>query len=416
MCCTCPVMEPYVPASARRDIVQEECVGVYHCIARCVRRAFLCGTDTYSGRDYSHRKAWIIDRLRHLAGLFGIDVCSYAIMSNHLHLVLRNRPDRVEQWSDAEVALRWRKLFPQLDDVTGEPAEPDDLDLAMLMADAGRLAILRGRLSSLSWFMRCLCEWVARAANREENSAGRFWAGRFKSQPLLDEAALLACSVYVDLNPIRAGIASTPEESQFTSGCDRILSFAGPPGGFHSSHDESSAETSDRPDPWLCELTLRETEVVSRTGQSGSSPAEALETVPPREPIASNHEDGAGRSAPARSSAAVSAVPRQAESKRPLPARASDQGFLPIETRKYVMLLDWTGRELRLDKRGAIPEDLAPILDRLGVDRSNWVDTVRDFGRMFKQAAGRASSLVQAAPRCSRRWLQGKAAAQVAFL
>jgi hypothetical protein len=106
----------------------------------------------------------------------------------------------------------------------------------------------------------------------------------------------------------------------------------------------------------------------------------------------------------------------QAVLERPLPARASDQGFLPIDTRKYVMLLDWTGRELRRDKRGAIPEDLAPILDRLGVDRSNWVETVREFGRMFKQAAGRASSLVRAAPRCSRRWFQGKAAAQLAFL
>ena len=233
---------------------------------------------------------------------------------------------------------------------------------------------------------------------------------------MLDEAALLACSVYVDLNPIRAGIAATPEESQFTSGCDRILSLAGTPGGLHSSREESSAETSDRPDPWLCELTLRETDVVPRTGQAESSPAAPSETVPPREPIASDHVDAAGRPAPAGSSAAVSAVPLQAASKRPLPARASDQGFLPIETRKYVMLLDWTGRELRRDKRGAIPEDLAPILDRLGVDRSNWVDTVRDFGRMFKQAAGRASSLVRAAPRCSRRWFQGKAAAQVAFL
>jgi REP element-mobilizing transposase RayT len=248
-------MEPHVPASARRDIVHEKCVGVYHCIARCVRRAFLCGADSYSGRDYSHRKAWILDRLRALAGLFGVEVCGYAIMSNHLHLVLRNRPDRVEQWSDAEVALRWRKLFPQRDDTSGEPTEPDDHDLAMLMANADRLATLRGRLSSLSWFMRCLCEWVARAANREDRSAGRFWAGRFKSQPLLDEAALLACSVYVDLNPIRAGIATTPEESQFTSGADRIQSLAGTPGSLHSSREESSPDSFDRPDDWLCELT-----------------------------------------------------------------------------------------------------------------------------------------------------------------
>ncbi len=201
-----------MPASARRYIVHEECVGVYHCIARCVRRAFLCGTDSYSGRDYSHRKAWILDRLRALAGLFGVEVCGYAIMSNHLHLVLRNRPDSVEQWSDAEVALRWRKLFPQRDDVTGEPAEPDDVDLAMLTADADRLAILRGRLSSLSWFMRCLCEWVARAANREDRSAGRFWAGRFKSQPLLDEAALLACSVYEAPGDMKTDSPGTPNE------------------------------------------------------------------------------------------------------------------------------------------------------------------------------------------------------------
>ncbi len=405
-----------MPASARRDIVHEECIGVYHCIARCVRRAFLCGTDSYSGRDYTHRKAWILDRLRALAGLFGVEVCGYAIMSNHLHLVLRNRPDSVEQWSDAEVALRWRKLFPQRDDVTGEPAEPDDHDLAMLMADSNRLATLRSRLSSLSWFMRCLCEWVARTANREEGSFGRFWAGRFKSQPLLDEAALLACSVYVDLNPVRAGIAATPEESQFTSGFDRIRSLAGTPGALHSSREESPPDSFDRPDGWLCELTLRETDVVPSGGEADGSPAAPSDTPVPHEVIASDRVAAAGSRAGACASDAVSGVPLQAVLERPLPARASDQGFLPIETRKYVMLLDWTGRELRLDKRGAIPEDLAPILDRLGVDRSNWVETVREFGRMFKQAAGRATSLVRTAPRCSRQWFQGKAAAQAAFL
>jgi hypothetical protein len=91
------------------------------------------------------------------------------------------------------------------------------------------------------------------------------------------------------------------------------------------------------------------------------------------------------------------------EAPRRLNVRASDQGFLPIRVEHYVMLLDWTGRELRADKRGAIPEHLAPIVDRLGLNRSNWVETVRGSGRLFKQEAGRSSSLVDGAARRSRR-------------
>ena len=184
---TCSHTDLPMPAYARRDIVDEDRVGVYHCTARCVRRAFLCGADSYTGRDYANRKAWVLDRLRQLAGLFGVEVCDYAVMSNHLHIVLRNRPDVARGWSDDEVAIRWRKLFPQRDELTGEPREPDGHDVAMLTADADRLAVLRSRLASLSWF---LCEWVARKANHEEGSFGRFGAGRFKSQPLLDESAL----------------------------------------------------------------------------------------------------------------------------------------------------------------------------------------------------------------------------------
>jgi hypothetical protein len=94
------------------------------------------------------------------------------------------------------------------------------------------------------------------------------------------------------------------------------------------------------------------------------------------------------------------------------------RSMLEISTRlsSTIMLLDWTGRELHAEKRGAIPDHLAPIVDRLGINRSNWVETVRGFGRLFKQAAGRSSSLVDAAARRSRRWFQGKAAARTAFM
>jgi hypothetical protein len=102
-------------------------------------------------------------------------------MSNHLHLVLRNRPDIADQWSADEIALRWCRIFPRRHDATGEPAEPDEHDLAMLTANSERLAELRERLASLSWLMRCLCERIGRAANREDGSSGRFWAGRFQS-------------------------------------------------------------------------------------------------------------------------------------------------------------------------------------------------------------------------------------------
>ncbi len=404
-----------MPAYARHDIVDEEHVGVYHCIARCVRRAFLCGVDPYTGHDYNHRKEWVLTRLRQLAGVFGVEVCSYSVMNNHIHLVLRNRPDITQQWSSDEVALRWRTIFPVRDEATGEPIEPEQHDLAMLTADATRLAELRSRLGSLSWFMRCLCEWIARKGNHEDQVSGRFWEGRFRSQLLVDEGAVLACSVYVDLNPIRAGIAETPEESDYTSGVDRIRDLrvnaadCAPPIASGPSVNRA-ARCAD----WLCELTLDEaatapapSSVVGEQSEENQAGAPECWSSPADVP------DVSDRSASAMPASATALV---AHTKPKIGPRASNQGFLPVEIKKYLMLLDWTGRELRRDKRGAIPDHLAPILDRLGLEQTHWVETVQDFGRMFKQAAGRWSSLTQAAPRCSRRWFQGKSAAQLAFL
>jgi hypothetical protein len=167
-----------MPAYPRHEIVASDEVGVYHCTARCVRRAFLCGVDRLTGSDYEHRRDWIREQLQRLASIFAIDVCGYAVMSNHLHVIVRGRPDLVRNWSDEDVALKWCKLFPSRETETGKPIEPSESGLNMVVSDQARVVELRGRLASLSWFMRCLNEPIARRANIEDDCKGRFWKGR----------------------------------------------------------------------------------------------------------------------------------------------------------------------------------------------------------------------------------------------
>lgn len=193
----------------------------YHCISRCVRRTFLCGTDTTTNKDYSHRKQWIVERLALLSKTFAIEVCAYAIMSNHSHTVLKINEPLAQSWSDETVMQHWEQLFsiPVLVEryLKGECHSDAEQDKAR-----ETIALLRERLMDISWFMRCLNEHIARKANAEDKCTGRFWEGRFKSQALLDEQAILSCMVYVDLNPIRADISQTLEESEYTSVKQRI--------------------------------------------------------------------------------------------------------------------------------------------------------------------------------------------------
>ncbi len=347
----------------RQELIDETEVGMYHCVNRCVRRAFLCGEDPFTGKNFDHRKGWIRQRLEFLAGQFGIDVCGFAVMSNHSHVVLRNRPDVVATWSDKEVARRWWNLFPSRREEDGSPAQPRAHELEMLTVDARALEERRKRLSSLSWFMRCLCETIARRANKEDQCTGRFWEGRYKCQHLLDEAAILACSVYVDLNPIRAGVAKTPETSRFTSAYDRIQ--AKKDTSSKAKDQRCVSARSRKADGWLSPVELRSRQDSKHSGRA---------------------------------------------------RRASNKGFLPVKLVEYLRLLDWTGRQARRDKRGGkIPDDLAPLLERLHVSSEHWVDTVLHFGRWFRRAAGRAISLSQEASRHDCRWLQGIAASRHAF-
>jgi len=201
------------PRSAQISLVNTP---YYHCIARCVRRAFLCGHDRYTGRSFNHRRQWLVDRISLQADVFGIDVCAYAVMGNHYHLVLKVDKHLVTALSDFEVLRRWTRIFrgPLL---IRRYLDGWSLSGAEMQTVCEIAAVWRRRLYDISWFMRCLNEYIARRANAEDECSGRFWEGRFKSRALLDDAAVLSCMAYVDLNPVRAGLASSLSGSDFTS-------------------------------------------------------------------------------------------------------------------------------------------------------------------------------------------------------
>ena len=379
----------------RGVVLNEEIGGVYHCINRCVWRAFLCGEDGLSGKSFEHRREWIRQRLEFLAGEFAVDVLGYAVMSNHLHAVLRTRPDVVSGWSDEEVAKRWWRLFPWRRNQDGSPAEMRADELRGMLADSNKLTEWRKRLASVSWFMRCLAEPIARQANREDECTGRFWEGRFKCQPLLDEAALLACCVYVDLNPIRAGTAKTPESSKFTSAFDRIQALK-------NSVGVAASEKKTRKSASRENHAARQSSTSATASDGWLTPIELAHDLD--EPSASESKASAAMT-PKSTKPSTRATRRRTLEERV--RRASSKGFLPMTLADYLSLLDWTGRQLRRDKRGAIPAEMQPLFARLKISGAGWFDLIQDFSRLFRRAAGRPESLATEAARRDRRWLQG---------
>ncbi len=310
---------------SRRQLVSVSDTPYYHVFSRCVRRAFLCGVDQYSGRSYEHRRGWIEDRLRALACLFSIDVCAYAVMSNHYHLVVKLCPDQAKDWSDDEVLTRWTALFkgPLL---VQRYRAGEVLDAAETLTLKSITSVLRSRLTSLSWFMKCLNEPIARQANAEDGCTGHFWEARFQSQALRSDRALMTAMAYVDLNPVRAGIAKTPENSGYTSIRTRTQGLDTP-----AEVRQAVARAVNRQE-------LRHTTVTAKC-------------LAPFAGDASNDPPDTG-----------------------LPIRQSD----------YLQLVDASGRQILQGKRGHIDPALTPILERLGLNDEEWLQATASFRSHYR--------------------------------
>ena len=371
-------------------------VAIVHCVQRCVRRAFLAGMDKETGMDFSYRREWIRRRMEALASVFGCDVLTYAIMSNHLHLILRTRPDVVAQWTDEEAALRWLKVFPgrRVDEHLGEPTTSD---VQALVADEKRLAEVRGRLSDLSWFMRALSEPIARMANRQDEVTGRFWEGRFKAQRITDEAGLLACAMYVDLNPIRAAMAASPDEAEHTSAFDRI-------GAEQGKQIEAAA------------FDLRAVPTAEAGKKLRTTPVEELQRVK-----AAKRRNPTDRRIARDAWLAPLTLGKRSTADKPEVSRhglrASDKGFLELAWEDYKRLLRWTAKQREPVEGKQVPPSLHGVMTRLGIDLTMWRDMVWNWRKYFgrSRCAGSPESMAAHAKSTNRHWCQGQAAIRACF-
>ena len=335
----------------------------YHVVSRCVRRAFLCGTDHYTGQCFEHRRGWIVERIKQLSAVFAIDIAAYAVMSNHYHLVVRVDAERAAGWSREEVLRRWTQLFDGPSMVRSLLAgRSDALDAATVQAIDNLAETYRTRLHDLSWFMRVLNESIARLANAEDDVTGRFWEGRFKSQALLDEPALLAAMAYVDLNPIRAQLAQTPEQSEFTSVAERI----------------------------------------SELKQTSATTAHEQPSTPPTAPLA-HAECPESMAAPHKALL------------MPFDATGRLDAAVPFAFDDYLELVEATGRCIRSDKRGAIPSHTPKLLDRLGITPEQFITRASTMLKQFGSAVGTPAQLVKLCTTRNVKYLRGMAAAREMF-
>jgi hypothetical protein len=205
--------------------------------------------------------------------------------------------------------------------------------------------------------MRGVNETIARMANKEEGCSGRFWEGRFKSQALLDDAAVLSCMTYVDLNPVRAGMEKDLFESDFTSVQQRLYDY--------STEKESSA----KPEQGLSERVDKQQELKREQSLNGLPEARLM-------PF-----DGG--------------------------SHTDIHTALPFTREDYFQLVDITGRMIRDDKRGAILDDIPSVVSRLGIEPDHWVEHIKNFGKSYSTCAGSVEAIADFAGRSGKQWCKG---------
>lgn len=358
---------------ARGDLFSADEVAVVHVMNRVHHGEYLLGKDDKTKKDYSYRRGWFLKKLRQLIGGFALDLLAHAIMENHFHLIVRSRPDIVKYWSDSEVARRWLLICPKRKTKDGRPKPPNEKEINALKGDKAKIKQLRSRLSDISWLVRLLCQYMAQRVNAEyPEPGGKFFDNRYKAVRLLDEAALVACSIYVDSNPIRAALCEVLEQSQYASIQHRLTEMV-------KSIDVTEKDFS------LSELYAKYNLPCITDEEPSGQAIDATTSEEVQTLLMKAFEAEDSHLAPVSIDEKLDPIgPHISLS----PYRCSDKGYLSMPYKDYLELLDWSVRQTRADKRGSTPMSTPPILERLKLAPDVWCELITQFDKLFSLVAG----------------------------
>ena len=373
-------------ATPRNEVFAPEEVGIYHCYTQCVRQLYLLGDDPQTQVTNDHRRQYFIGTLKRLAASMAVDVLDFAVMGNHVHVMLRNRPDIAINWSAREVAERWLSLHPGRQKRRGKRKQPRRREfrpqvkpskqaIDAIVKDPERVTELRWRLSNISWFMKDLLEPLAHLVNGEDGVRGHFVASRFGCKRLEDEGAVLACSIYAALNPFRADMCDQPAEYPHTSFAYRVQ------GEMLRRQRELGmveGDPADEPDSWLAALFV----------------------------------DGRAAAYDATMQPGPDGRPALTPQSNPFPSpRVSNKGYLTVDWPDYERLVRWTAEHLRCRADATqpllVPEPLGALLRERGIAHEMWLDTIQNYEHLFRCFVGLGKSLDEVAKRKGQQWVQG---------